>query len=150
MHHKGFDEEITEMRSFGELLMPYNFPLVTQEEEECVNHIKLKQVCVDGYNLILHYSKSDYGNHFVETLQILGKYCPFLPFFLVCKIGKKVLGNQHLSLVEVYKDNRKIYCWTLILDKANKPVLGPYDEVEYCTYEGFEYRSVNPNQLNLR
>ena len=149
--YKSLDDHITEMRSFGEFLMPYNFPQVKAEEEDDVNHIKAREVYVDGYDLILHYSKSQYENHFLETLQILGKYSPFLPFFLVCKIGKKFLGEQQLSLVEIFRDNRKIYCWTLVLDKAGKPTQGPYQKegVETCTYEGFEYRFMTPNQLNF-
>jgi hypothetical protein len=149
-NHKSFDEQVEEMKRFGNILMPYNFPQVPQEEEEDVNFIKAREVMVDGYSLILHYSKADYGNHYLETLQVLGKYIPFLPFSLVCKIGKRFLGNKHLSLVELFRDNRKIYCWTLVSNRAGKAVPGPYqNEVETCIYEGFEYRSVSPKQVNF-
>lgn len=151
MYYKSFDEEVAEIKTFGEFLIPYNFPQVPPEEEEPINYIKPREIRVDGYNLIVHYSKADYGTHYLETLQVLGKYSPFLPFSLVCKIGKKFMGDQYLSLVELYKDNRKIYCWTLILNKNNKPIPGPYqqDDTEHCTYEGLEYRCVSPKQVNL-
>lgn len=148
---KKLDDHIKEMRAFGEFLMPYNFPQVKAEEEETVNAIKARDVEVDGYSLILHYSKSKYESHYLETLQILGKYAPFLPFSVVCKIGKKFLGDQHLSLVEILRDNRKIYCWSVVLDKDRNPTVGPYqkDEVEKCIYEGFEYIFMSPNQVNF-
>ena len=147
---KHLDEHIEEMRSFGEFLVPYNYPQVTQNEEEDVNYIKAREAIVDGYSLILHYSKADYGNHYLETLQILSKYCPFLPFSLVCKIGKKFLGDKHLSLVEIFRDNRKIYCWTIVVDKNGNPVSGPHqEELEVKSYEGFEYHSMRPEQVNF-
>jgi hypothetical protein len=150
MNHKSFDEHIREMKGFGHFLMPYNFPQVPAEEEEDVNFIKAREVVIDGYNLILHYSKADYGGHFLQTLQVLGKFTPFLPFCLVCKIGKRFLGDKHLSLVELFRDNRKIYCWTLVTNRAGKPIQGPYqNDEETCVYEGFEYRSVSPKQVNF-
>lgn len=144
------DEKIQTMKRFGHFLMPYNFPRVPAEDEEDVNFIKAQEVSVDGYNLILQYSKSDYGQHYLHTLQILGKFTPFLPFSLVCKIGKRFLGDKHLSLVELFRDNRKIYCWTLVTDTQESAIEGPYRvEVETHIYEGFEYKSVSPNQVNF-
>lgn len=151
-NNKDFEREIDAMKRFGKLLMPYNFPLVSPEEEEAVNFIKsLHETCVDGYSLVLHFSKSDYGTHYLETLQVVGKYSPFLPFSLVCKIGKQVFGSRHLSLVELIKEGRKIYCWTLVADRENKPIPGPYqqEDAERCMYEGLEYRSVSPKEVNL-
>ena len=149
--YKSFDEEVAEMKNFGEFLTPFNFPQTTPEEEELINYIKAREIYVDGYNIVIHYNRADYDTYYLETLQILGKYSPFLPFSLVCKIGKKFMGDQHLSLVELFKDNKKIYCWTLILNRAGKPIPGSYQQnaIERCTYEGLEYRCVDPKQVNL-
>lgn len=144
-------KHIEEMRGFGDFLMPYNYPRGSAEDEDIVGHLKMREVLVDGYHLILHYSKSDYGTHFLETLQVLGKYAPFLPFYVICKIGKKFLGEQHLSLLEFMRGSHKIYCWTLILDEHGKAVSGPYDEkvISKKVYEGLEYVSLSSAQVDF-
>lgn len=154
MCDKKFEDHKIEMRKLGEFLIPYNFPQSPPGDEDDLNHLKAREVYIDGYNLILHYSKADYRTYKLETLQILGKYSPFLPFSLVCKIGKKFLGEQYLSLVELFKDNRKIYCWNLLLNRHGIPIPGSLggdddDTGEECTYEGLQYRSVSPRQVNF-
>lgn len=148
--HERLATLVEKMRSFGEFLVPYNFPRVPQEEEEAINCLKTRDVHVDGYNLILHYSKAEYEHNYVETLQILGKYSPFLPFGLVCRIGKRFFGEEYLSLVEIFKDNRKIYCWTLITDREGTAVPNPHQgELDRRIYEGFSYRLMNPSNVNF-
>lgn len=144
-------EHIKEMRSFGEFLIPYNYPLVSVEDEEAINCIKQREVFVDGYDLILFFSKADWHNYYLETMQVLGKFSPFLPFSLVCRIGKQFLGNKYLSLVEIFRDNKKIYCWTVAVDKkTNLPIICPYKvELEKCIYDGLEYRFFDSNKVNF-
>jgi hypothetical protein len=146
--HKKLDVIVQEMKSFGTFLMAYNHPRVPQKDEEEVNFIKTRDVYVDGYNVILHYNKADYGTHYLETLQVLSKYSPFLPFSLVCKIGKKFFGESNLSLVEVFKDNRKVYCWTKITDAEGNAVVGQIEQ-EARSYEGFSFRLMNPKSVNF-
>jgi hypothetical protein len=149
--HKTLNQNIKEMKSFGEFLIPYNFPQVTSEEEEVVNCLKSREAFIDGYNVILFYSKANWNTHFVEVLQVLGKYCPFLPISFVCKVGKKFLGEEYLSLVELYRDDRKIYCWTLLKDKDNKSIPCPYESksIKDCICEGFQYRCLNPKEIDF-
>jgi hypothetical protein len=143
-------EIIEHMKSLGEMLMAYNFPRSEPEVEDEINVLKSREMNVDGYHVILHYSKSDYGSHYVETIQVLGKYCPFLPFNLVCKIAKAFLGEAELSLVELFKDGRKLYCWTVVLDQEGKAMPSPYKtEVRACSFEGFDYGYLNPEQVNF-
>ncbi len=150
MKYTHLDDCVEQMREFGEFLIPYNYPKVSEKEEEDINYIKLRDVCVDGYSLILHYSKADWDDHYLETLQILGKYMPFLPFSVVCKIGKKFLGDKHLSLIEIIREGRKIYCWSVVLDHTGKPVPGPYrGELEHNEYDGLEFRRMNPEHVNF-
>ena len=96
---KILDKHIKEMRSLGDFLMPYSFPRI--DEEGLIGDLKLREIPVDGYNLILNFSRNNYSTHYLETLQIFGKYSPFLPFSLVCKVGKMFMGDQHLALVEL-------------------------------------------------
>jgi hypothetical protein len=148
--HEKLDTIVKNMRSFGEFLVPYNFPRASQKDEEAVNCPKTQDVHVDGYNLILHYSKAGYEANYVETLQVLGKYSPFLPFSLVCKIGKRFLGEDYLSLVEIFRENRKIYCWTKITDLDGTAVPGPHQsDLERCIYEGFSYLLMHPSNVNF-
>lgn len=148
--HKGLDSHIREIKALGNYLMPFNCPRVSIVEEEEVNCIKGREIVVDGYTLIVHFNKSDREHCFIETLQVLGKYTPFLPFAIVCKVGKKFLGEQYLSLVEFFKDGRKIYCWTIITDKASNPVPGPQrNDSEDRMYEGFQYQCLDPGQIDF-
>ncbi len=148
-NHMSLDEHVKAMRGLGEVLMPYNFPKVPAEEEDDINPIKTREVTVDGYTLIVHYSKAEYQQHYLETLQVLGKYTPFLPFSLVCKVGKRFLGSNHLSFVEIFKTN-KIYCWTVVKDKDDIAIPGPYNnDIESRIFEGFEYRVMDSKQVNF-
>ncbi len=148
--HKSLDENILEMKRTSHFLMNYSFPKVPPEDEDDINILKVRDVCVDGYDVVLHYSKTDYDNYFLETLQILGKYSSFLPFALVCKIGKRFLGENYLSLVEVFKDNRKIYCWTRVSNYDGESVQMPNQEDARCeSYEGLEYVLIDPQDVNF-
>jgi hypothetical protein len=111
---------------------------------------KEREIVVEGYSLIVYYQKSNYDDYFLKTLQIYNKIGPFLPFNLVVKLGIKFLGDQNLSLVEIFKNNRKIYCWSLATDLNNLPVELPYEsELENCEYEGFNYFYVKPSHVNF-
>lgn len=147
---KTLGQHITEMRNLGEVLVPYNYPLAPAEWESDINILKMREITVDGYTVVAHYSKADYETHYLETLQLLGKNCPFLPFCLVCKLGSKFLGQDGLSLIEFFRDNRKVYCWTLTVDRDGQPIPNPYEpETEHCTYEGFSYHYMHPSQVNF-
>jgi hypothetical protein len=147
-----FEKIIESMRALGEILIPYNFPkapLSTTTEDDLAI-FKQKEVVIDGYPIVLHYQKSDYDKHLIENLQIYGKNSPFLPFNLVCKLGKRFLGSYHLSLVEIFKDNRKIYIWSVCVDKHGKSMPGPWEtETEECVFEGFNYLYMQPNKVNF-
>lgn len=145
------DETIENMRLVGEMMVPYNFPLAPMPlGEDDLAIFKERELVVDGYSIIVNYQKSDYQNHLVETLQIHGRTSPFLPFNLICKLGKRFLGTHHLSLVELFRQNRKVYIWSLCVDREGKPIPSPYDnDTESCEFEGFNYLYLQPNQINF-
>lgn len=150
MDNKFDDDMAARMRRWADTLLPYSYPYVKPEEEDDINVLKFKEVTVDGYNLILHFNRHDYKTYFLETFQIIGKHTPFLPFCLTCKLAQKMLGNRYLSLVEILKNNRKIYCWTVVRDRDGYAIPSPYkNRGEYCTYEGFEYNYVYPDSVNF-
>jgi hypothetical protein len=145
-----FDKVVNEIKSFGNYLIPYNCPKVTPFEEAEINVLKSTEITVDGLGIVIFYSKSDWNTHFVTTLQITGRYIPFLPFSLVCKIGKRILGEKYLSYVDLMIESKKVYCWTLVSDKDNNPIQSPYkDEVSDCVYEGLSYTSLKSSKVNF-
>lgn len=146
---KSFDETVKDMKSFGAFLMPYSRPKVAQEDDDDINFMKAKEALVDGYSLVLYYSKNDWPTHYMEIVQISGKFTPFLPFSLVCKIGRKFLGEKHLSYVDFMKEDRKTYCWTVASDKEHNPIPAPYKKESLsddCIYDGLCYKCLNPSK----
>ena len=144
---KSLDENIREIKSFGNFLMPYSKPKVSQEDDTAIDVLRVREVTIDGYSVVLHFVKNDWPTHYSEILQITGKYIPFLPFSLVCKIGRKFFGDKHLSYLDMAKDDRKIYCWTLATDKTNNPIPTPCNnQSDDCEYEGLSYKYLNPSQ----
>lgn len=144
---KSFDEVVRETKSLGELLMQYSQPHKSKEYEEDIQCLKVREITVDGYSVVICYSKNDWPHHYMEVLQITGKYTPFLPFSLICKIGKKFFGEMYLSYVDFIKDDRKTYCWTVASDKSNNPIPVPYRKeilLDDREYEGLFYKCVNP------
>jgi hypothetical protein len=104
---------------------------------------------IDGYSIILHFNVADYHSHLVETVQIIGKNNPFLPFNLVLKIARRFLGNSHLNITEFLKDNRKIYCWTICLDRRGRPIPNQHGRVNPLSYEGFQYNYIEQTQMRF-
>jgi hypothetical protein len=145
------DEVIDSMRTLGDMLIPHNFPKAPPTTmEDDLSIFKEREAIIDGYPMILHYQKADYESHYMETLQIYNKNSPFLPFSLICKLGQRFLGSHYLSLVELFKDNRKIYCWSVFVDRTGRPIPSPYEvETEQCQFEGFKYLYMQPNQVNF-
>lgn len=141
---------VDEMKVLGDTLVPYNWPRNKPELENDLNLLKTRQVQVDGYNIILHFSRADYDTHYLETLQVIGTKAPFLPFCLVSRLAKLFLGDSYLYLVELLRDNRKIYCWSVTLDKEGRPIsTNRKQKTETCTYDGWDYEYMYPSQINF-
>lgn len=144
------DEVVRGMKALGEVLVPFNFPRSPLPMEDDLGLFKARQAVVDGYSVYIHYQKSDYAVYYIETVQIHNMNAPFLPFSLVCKLGKRFLGQQHLSLVEMFRDNKKIYLWSLCTDKQGNALSLPNNpSVEECVFEGFQYHYLQPNQVDF-
>lgn len=150
MYNEKFDNLVKRLKSIGDKLVPYNFPRNSPRIEDDIHPLKVVETMVDGYEVVIYFSKADYAEHFLETVQIFGRNAPFLPFSLVVKIAQMFLGSSYLSLVEIPKANRKVYCWTVCLDREERPIESPYEvKSEICRFEGFEYAYMHPDQVNL-
>jgi len=144
------DETIQEIRDLGDVLMPFNWPQNDPKLENDLSYLKYRQVCVDGYSFSIHFSRGDFATHFIETVQIVSEKTPFIPFATVQKVARKILGEAHLYLVELFERNRKIYCWTVTLDRAGRP-RSPMKKrrSSKCQYNGFSYRYMDRSQMKF-
>lgn len=150
MEQEPLDIAIKRMKDIGEILTPYTFPVADMDTEDEISELKYLNRMIDGYYIRLNFSIADYSDHYLYTLQVTSESFPFLPFTVVLKLARKFLGDEHLSLVEILKSNRKIYCWTLFLDREKKPLHPKYkDQIEHCMFEGFDYTYVHPGQLKF-
>jgi len=142
------EQRINNLKNLGEFLIPFNYPQTPAALDD-LGVLKTTEFDADGYGIIANYNKADYGTFSLITFQVMGSKSPFLPFNLVCKLARKALGNDNLSLVEVYKGRRKIYCWAVVQDKDGQMKPYPYEEneVEQLNYEGFAYTYMHPNQV---
>lgn len=145
-----FDHKIEIARNLANNLVPLNFPMGPVELEYYLSPLKKGEAQVDGYSVVFHFNRALYKDHYLETFQLYNKYAPFLPFYLVTKLAKKVLGGHLLSLVEFYQDDHKIYCWSVCLDSRGRPIASPSKEkCKTKIFEGFEYMYMTPEQLNF-
>jgi hypothetical protein len=143
-----FDDIIWKMRTITEQLVPYS-KLTSSKLESSMNYVKLKDVVVDGYEIIIHFNKMECDGYFNETLQIYNKNGMFLPFYLIAKIAIKFLGNHYLGLIEMIVDNKKVYCWNVSVDKNGKPILNKNEKIKSSVYEGFEYDYLDPRYVKF-
>lgn len=144
------EETVAQMRRMGEMLIPYTYPMTPKSEAEDIAPLKLHQMMLDGYEIYVQYNKGNYGEYFLESVEIVNKNAPFLPFVLVCKVGKAFLGDKHLAYVSFWTDNRRHYVWTLAKDEDDQPMPGPYKvEMETNQYEGLEYDVLPNGSMNF-
>lgn len=145
-----FDGRLENLRNLSHDLVPYNFPLGPVELEYYLSPLKKSEAVVDGYSLVFHFNRASYNDHFLESFQVYNKHAPFLPFCLVTRLARKALGSHHLSLVEFYQEDRKVYCWSVCLDSRGRPIASPMKErTDLRVFEGFGYSYMKPEQLNL-
>jgi hypothetical protein len=149
VHMSKFDDSINRLKNLGKYLVPFNYPLAPMDYEKDISLLKKSEVEVDGYSIVMHYNRSLYQDHFHETFQIYNKSGMFLPFQLVVKLGQRVLGGQYLSLVQFYQGNHKVYCWSVCIDLDGKPIPYLSQNLQSCEFEGFQYKTLQPEQLNL-
>lgn len=136
---ESLQDSVVRIRNIGEILMPYTYPLAPKSLDE-VSFLKLNEMMIDGYELYIQYNKSDYEDYFLESVEIIGKNAPFLPFVVVCKIAKAFLGSEYLSYLHFFGKNRRHYCWTLAKDMDDHPIPALFKiDLDVERYEGLEY-----------
>jgi len=150
MYHTSLDEIVIKMKNMGQLLIPYNWPMNTMGDEDDISLLKTLPTTVDGYEVFVHYNKSDHEDYYLETIQIFGQKIPFIPFCVVCKIAKKFLGVDFVYFFELIQENKKIYIWVICTNKDGVPIENPKQKnAEIMEYDGFKYRIMETDSVQF-
>jgi len=138
---------VDSMKAMADHLIPYTFPKVSFEEEQKILCFKQRIIMVDGYELIVCYSKADYEQYCLETLQIQSPQVPFIPFNIVCKVGQFFMGKKNLAYIDFFRHNRKVYCWAV--KSLEEKRLSPGKKTSPTSYEGFDFHLLHPGTVDL-
>ncbi len=138
---------IKEMRAVANHLIPHTFPQAEFSDEQDVLCLKQRTTNIDGYEAILCYSDAQYKEYLLSSLQIQPVHGPFLPFAIVCKIGKAFFGSRNLSYIEFFRNNKKVYCWTIKSREGKR--MFPGKKTKPGSYEGFDFRILHPGSVDL-
>jgi hypothetical protein len=57
-----FDQKSTQLKLLAEVLKKYSSPYNSKELEDQLLLIKKNEICFDGYNLIYHFTKTNYSS----------------------------------------------------------------------------------------
>lgn len=141
---------IARMKKLANNFIGLTFPHSKSGDDQDLVILKSAEVLVDGYTVILFFSISDYGDHLIQTFQIYPKNHIFLPFCLVCKLAKKFLGEKHVTLLELFGGNKKLYCWSVVTDQEGNPIENPYaHDREKREFEKFNFCLMRPEEVNF-
>ena len=138
---------VSEMSAVADHLVPYTYPMASFQNEQQILCLKQRIVRADGYETILCFSKANYTKYMLLSLQIQGYEVPFLPFTLICKLGRIFLGSRHLSFIDFMRNNRKVYCWAI--KSLDGELLPPDKQAISVNYEGFEFSVLQPGAVDL-
>jgi len=131
------EKAVTDMKRMAEFLLPYQ---KTKEDESDLAVLKTSELVVGGYEVSFYLAKDHYQEFDLWTLQMYSKYQPFLPFHLVCRCATKFLGERELGLTEFIVLGRKLYVWSVAVDREGTPIPIPLrPQVEARCYDGFQF-----------
>ena len=138
---KTLDDHVREMRALSTQLIPYSYPNAKFEDEYLIIPLKFRTFRVDGFEVSVNFSMSEFKEFMMESVNIESSYAPFLPFSVVCKIGVAFLGKKNLSYLGIVKNNKKIYCWSV--KKVNGSVVKINKKFSSSSYDGLDFSIMN-------
>lgn len=144
MTEKNLEQHVREMRAAARSLAEFSAPHVSNAIDIEILPLKVRYLVIDGYEVEVMCSLASYDDIEIESVHVQSAFGPFLPFSLVCKIGRAFLGSDHLSFVDIMKRDKKIYCWTLRLIEGRK-VPAPKSHSSEASFESFNYRVLKVN-----
>lgn len=143
-----FNDNVVRLKEMAKSLIPMTYPRVPFKEEQEILLWKQRQMTVDGYEIMVCYSEADYNKYILKSVQLQSaQQGAFLPFTVVCKMGRIFLGSVHLSYIEFFRNNRKVYCWTTKCQ--GDVVLPPGGKSKSGSYEGFKFVIMQPGSVDL-
>lgn len=105
--------------------------------------LKKNQINIDGYEIIFHYTVSNYSQYKLENLQMYSVDFPTLPFAVVVKFAKIFYKNIETSFLETEKESKKVYCWIVLENEENKEKLHPVSQYsEPMEYDGYKFNYI--------
>src|SRR3954469_8090995 len=112
-------DHINQMKGMADILVDYSFPTVSPIDEEAISILKQRIFIIDGYEVTIYYSKSEYKNEVsLKTVQVYSRTMTYLPFRLLCKIAKMFFGNEEPGYMDVSDsrvygtpESRQVYIW---------------------------------------
>lgn len=129
------EDHVREMTTLARFLQPFSPPKQPQDED--ISWLKQRDIIVDGYQIVVHYTQSDHDDIRLDVLTI-GCITPFLPLTIVCKVAEMYLGKENLILSEFTKSGRKIYSW-MAMFREGKAITSPQFAVENDCHKGFRF-----------
>jgi len=128
---------VREMKGLAGVLQPFTPPRHPADSD--ISWLKQREMIIDGYPFIAHYSEADYGDVLMQVLTIGCKFAPFVPFNIVCKAVKLFMGDRdNLTLFEYTGEGRKLYSW-MLASRDGKPV----DDFQMANSEKDNYNGFN-------
>lgn len=137
-----FDKKTEQLKLLAEVLKKYSFSFNNQEFENEMLLLKKSEICFDGYNLIFHYTKSNYESYILENLQVYARDFSILPFNVPFKFAKSFFKDiNNISYLESEVDNKRVYCWIYLRKKNNSSeILLPIKEFsKSLSYDGIDF-----------
>lgn len=135
-------EEVASMRRMSKILSRYSYPVKELQDEIDIYPLKTRTLMIDGYEVIVHLNIAEYGRFNIEILQLESARSIFLPMHLLVKMGKLFLGGEEICYIEFYRNNRKVYCWTV--RRRGDTALPPLGDILPRDFEGFSFYVAKP------
>jgi hypothetical protein len=140
MHITKPEDHVREMKGLAAFLKPFTPPKYPLDSD--ISWLKQRDVIIDGYSMIAHFTQADHGDTYLDVLTLGCKYAPFIPFAVVCKAAELFLGKENLTLFEHTRDGKKIYSW-MVLFRQGKALESKNERIEKQNYNGFDYFRAN-------
>ena len=136
-----FDKKIDQLKVLADVLEKYSHHNNCKEFEKELLLLKKSEIFFDGYNLVFHFSKTNYENYTLDNLQVYSRDFSILPFDVPFKFAQSFYKDiNNVSYLESEVDSVRVYCWMLLKNKKDNSFLLPVDEYsKKFTKHGIKY-----------
>lgn len=121
-----FDQKSMQLKLLADVLKKYSSPYNNKQLESELLFLKKTEICFDGYNIVFHFTKTNYESYVLENLQVYSKDFPILPFCVPFKFAQSFYGDiQDISYLESELDGIRVYCWMFLRKIKDNKILLP-------------------------